>query len=90
MLSSFFLVIIIDLFAMVVYLKAYPCALADEVCTFVYHQTGSVYSREQVSTKITELGMTNKRASTEAYQAFEPRNILKCRQFWTLGGRQTT
>ena len=33
-----------DLLAMAIYLKAYPCALADEVCMFVYNQTSSVYS----------------------------------------------
>ena len=75
-----------DLFVMVLYLMAYPCALADEVCTFVYNQTCSVYSREQVSTKMIGLGMTNKMASTEEYQAVEPRNTLQFRQYWTLGG----
>jgi hypothetical protein len=50
------------------------------------------YSKEQVFKKITELGMTNKRASTEAPQAFEPRNTLKFRRQstvldsrWSLG-----
>ena len=55
------------------YLEAYPCPLADEVRTFVYNQTGSVYSRQQVNTKMTELSITNKWAS------FESRIIFKCR-----------
>jgi len=77
----------VDLLAIAIYLKAYPRAPLDEVCMFVYNQTGSVYSREQVSKKITKLGtMRNKWAPTEAYKAFEPHNVLQFRQFWTLGG----
>jgi len=76
-----------SLFALVLYLKAaFPDALADEAATFIYNQTGSVYSRHQISCKMKGLGMTNKRVSTEAYQAFEPNNLLKFHQFWTLGG----
>ena len=51
-----------------------------------FNQARSMYSREQVSMNMTDLGMTTKRASTEAYQDFEAHDILKCRQFWTLGG----
>ena len=79
-----------DLFAMMafytcIWRRIHARLLANEVCAFAYNQTGSVHSREQVSTKMTELGMANKRASTEAYQAFEPHNmIIQFRQLWTL------
>jgi hypothetical protein len=74
----------IDLFSIVLYKKAYPSATLLEVATFIYNQTGSVYADAQISVKLRELGVSRKRASTEAYQAFTPINLLKFRQFWTL------
>ena len=38
--------------------------------------------RGELSCRLAELDITRKRGSTEAYQAFPPRNILKRRIFW--------
>jgi len=70
-----------DLFAMVLFKKAYPHSGSEEVAVFIYDQTGGIFTSSQISTKLIELGNTRKRASTEAYQAFEPRNLRKFRQF---------
>jgi hypothetical protein len=68
---------------MVFFLFAYPSAHEDEIATFIYDSGGDIYERSQISKRLKELKMTKKKASTEAYQAFYPRNILKCQRFWS-------
>jgi hypothetical protein len=62
----------------------YPEALqADEIAMFIYKNGGDVYERSVVSRRLKDLQLTGKCASTEAYQAFTPRNLLKRRLFFT-------
>ena len=42
-----------------------------------------IYSRQDISKRETELGLTRKKASTTANQALEPANMLKRQLFWT-------
>jgi len=74
-----------DQFYLCLFLTAYPDASADEAALFIYNNTGRVYSRKDVSKRLKELDLTKKIASTEAYQAFEPRNVLRAQLFWTHG-----
>ena len=74
-----------DQFYLALFLTAYPDASADEIALFIYNETGSVYSRPDISKRMKDLELTKKIASTEAYQAFEPRNLLRERLFWTRG-----
>jgi hypothetical protein len=69
---------------MVVYLVAYPESYGDEVATFIYNETGSVYTRQDIAARLDDLCMTRKVASTEAYQAHEPHNLMKFHLFWTM------
>ena len=71
------------LFAMVLYKVAFPDAEEDDVCCFIYDETGEVYERTEISKRMQELHMTQKRSSTEAYQAFTPDNMLNWELFWT-------
>ena len=73
-----------DLLLMAVFMFGYPDAQADEVATFVYNQGGDVYSRQDISDRLKRLHVTRKRGSTEAYQAYLPRNVQKAHFFITL------
>jgi hypothetical protein len=73
-----------DQWCMVVYLVAYPESYGDEVATFIYNETGSVYTRQDIAARLDDLCMTRKVASTEAYQAHEPHNLMKFHLFWTM------
>ena len=68
---------------MVFLLFAYPAAQEDEIAAFIYDSGGKIYERSQISSRLKELKMTKKKASAEAYQAFLPRNILRCERFWS-------
>ena len=46
---------------------------------------GNVCSRSVVSRRLREMKFTSKKASTEAYQAFTPRNLLREELFFTRG-----
>jgi hypothetical protein len=72
-----------DQLLMVFLLFAYPAAQEDEIAAFIYDSGGKIYERSQISKRLKELKMTKKKGSTEAYQAFTERNILKCRRFWS-------
>jgi hypothetical protein len=69
---------------MCVYLLAYPEARLDEIAAFVANAgtSGHIYSRSQVSRRLTEMNLTKKRTSTEAHQANRPINLLKRDIFW--------
>ena len=71
-------------FLMWMFLVAYPEAQDDEVAAFIAEHTGNIYKRNQISRRKKELGITRKRSSTEANQAFLPRNVLRRERFWTL------
>ena len=54
---------------LITFIIAYPDATQDEVSVFIYNEGGDLYSREVISTRMKELDITLKKASTEAYQA---------------------
>ena len=58
-----------DLLNLVIYITAYKDATQDEIATFIYNEGGALYSRPTISTRMQELDITKKKASTEAYQA---------------------
>ena len=72
-----------DLFMMLQFLIAYPEADDDQIIAFIYNTTGHFFDRSQVSRRKKDLNITRKRASTEAYQAYTPRNQLKFEIFWS-------
>ena len=75
------------LLTMSVYL--YPSMNSDERAAFIYANGGSVspYSRQDVSRRCKELGITLKKRSIEAYQAFTHTNRLKKELFFARGPR---
>jgi hypothetical protein len=62
----------------------YPEASADECSAYIYNNGGSITSRDNIATRLKEMKYTRKRGSTEAHQAFLPRNLLRQYQFWNL------
>lgn len=72
-----------DQLLMSIFLFAWPEAEADEVATYIYNNSGNLYSRQDISSRMKDLDLTKKVASTEAYQAFEPRNVLRVQLFWS-------
>lgn len=74
----------VDQVLLVFYLQVYPDAEADEIAIFIFDQGGELYDRQTIDKRCAELMLTKKRASTEAYQAFLPENVRRCRWFWTL------
>jgi len=71
-----------DQMLLVIFLFAYPDALADEIATFIWNESGEVYDRQTISKRMKELHMTKKKASTEAYQAYTPANLFRAKWFW--------
>jgi hypothetical protein len=72
-----------DQLLMSIFLFAWPEAEADEVATYIYNNSGNLYSRQDISSRMKDLDLTKKVASTEAYQAFKPRNVLRVQLFWS-------
>lgn len=67
------------------YREIYPRASADEVRAYIANNAvvQHIFSRVDISIAETRIGLTHKRASTTAYQALTPRNILRRQLFWT-------
>ena len=63
-------------------LYIYPDASLDEISIFIVANGGEVYSRQVVSRRCLELGLTRKRSSREAYEAFSASSIQKRIWFW--------
>ena len=55
----------------------YPDAGSDEICSFIVANGGMVYSRQDISKRCSELDLTRKRSSQEAYKANTEENIQK-------------
>lgn len=70
---------------LLLYRMAYPKATADEVRRFLYEDVpgSKLFSRSDITRAETRLGMTRKRGSTTAWQAYLPRNILRRDLFWS-------
>jgi hypothetical protein len=73
-----------DQLLLCVFLLAHPDASDDEVAVFIVNNGGQLYSRQIISQRKKELKYTRKRASSEAYQAFLPQNLLRAEQFFNL------
>ena len=71
----------------------WPHVQANEVAAFIHRNGGGLYARPIIYCRCKELKLTRKRASTEAHQAYTPRNILRCQLFWSqpppIGVHQT-
>ena len=74
-------------FLLVFYRTVYPKATADEIITFIAKNSsdGAVYSRQDISKREGELGLSRKVGSTTAYQAFTPEALMRKQIFWTSG-----
>ena len=72
-----------DLLLMSIFLYIYPDATADETCAFIFNNGGELYSRQAISKRMKDVGMSKKVTSTEAYQAFLPVNVRKAELFWS-------
>ena len=63
----------------------HPQASHDEMAMFIFSEGGGLYSNPLISKRLNELGVTYKKVSVEAYDAFTPRNQLREELFWTRG-----
>lgn len=72
----------LDQFILCIYITTFPEAEADEIAAFIYSNGGGLYSRHAIYKRLNELDITRKVASTEAYQAYYPQNVLKANLFW--------
>ena len=72
-----------DLLFLSIGLFAYPTSSEDELAAFIANQGGDIYSRQEISKRLADLELSKKIASTEAYDAFTPRNRLRVKLFWT-------
>jgi len=70
-----------DLLLLAIFIIIYPKATLDEMATFIYNKGGGLYSRQDMSRRLRGLRVIRKVGSTEAYQAFTPRNIWRCDMF---------
>jgi hypothetical protein len=73
----------VDQLLLVLSILIYPDGNMDEMATFIYNEGGGLYTNRTISKQLHELQITQKVASTEAYQAFTPQNLLKAELFWT-------
>ena len=65
-----------------------PRSKADEQAAFILaNGGGAAYSRQDISRRLKELGITRKFCSLEAYQAYTARNRLRAQLFWLEGPR---
>ena len=61
----------------------YPEANIDQICIFIIANGGDVYTRPTVSKRCVKLGVSRKRSSKEAYEAYSPSSIRKAIWFRT-------
>jgi hypothetical protein len=73
----------IDQFLLAIAITIWPDLTIDEMAVFIYREGGGIYSRQAISARLSELEISRKVTSTEAYQAYTPTNLLKERLFWT-------
>ena len=71
----------VDQLLLVLSILIYPDGNMDEMATFIYNEGGGLYTNRTISKQLHELQITQKVASTEAYQAFTPQNLLKAELF---------
>ena len=62
----------------------YPDAQSDKIYAFIIANGGATYTRQDISKRCTELSLTRKRSSHEAYRANTHANIAKALWFVSL------
>jgi len=67
-----------------IFLFIYPNALADDLCLVIFANGGGVYSRQVITRRCHELGLTMKSSSREAYAAFSENAIQRLEWFTIL------
>jgi hypothetical protein len=74
------------LFLLAVCRLLYPKCQADEVACFIAQNSANpiFYSRQQITERERELGLTRKKGSTTAWQALTAYNIKRRQLFWTF------
>ena len=70
---------------LVTFLLAHPHATIDEVTAFIYNEGGELYDQRRVQQRLSELDITNQKASMEAYQAPTRNNQFIAWFFWNSG-----
>ena len=63
-------------------LYIYPNASSDQLCVFLIANGGGVYSRQIITRRCMELGLSRKRSSRESYEVFSASSIMKNVWFW--------
>lgn len=64
------------------YVQCFPHATGLEKIAFLYRATGTWYNESQITKAEQRIGLSRKKASTDASQAFEPRYLLQRQHFW--------
>ena len=73
----------LDQFLLCLAIHIYPRGSSDEYAAFIYRRGGTkVYSRAAISKRCSELKLSRKKCSLEAYKAFTPRNRMIFRLFF--------
>ena len=78
-----------DLIHLALYRVAFPKATHAEINAYLYrvnfgNASFCFYSHSQISTAESRIGLTFKKGSTTAYQAFFPQNLDRRWQYWNL------
>jgi len=76
----------LDLYHLVMYRMIFPKASADEIRRFIFSANlwnPQIFSRVDITRTENILELSRKRASTTAYQALHPRNLLRRFLFWS-------
>ena len=68
------------LFSICLYI--YPNASSDQLCVFMIANGGGVYSRQTITQRCMELGLSRKRSSRESFEAYSAASIQKNIWFW--------
>lgn len=73
------------LLLLVLYKLIWPHAINMECSVFIANNStdGTIYTQQQISRALVDLGYTHKVTSTVAYQAFTQRNLMRREIFWT-------
>ena len=69
-------------FLLAVAIIIHPDSSLLNLAAFIYNNKGGLFSTKVVSHRLEDLHVTRKKASTEAYQAFTPENILCVHHFF--------
>ena len=71
-------------FLLAFFKKFYPQARASHCSVFIalHSSDNRVFTDNEISKALSDMGMTRKRASTTAYQAFTPKNLRRHDMFW--------